>query len=420
MNTDVIIVGGGASGTFLSILLKEKNLNVLVIESKNAICKKLLSTGNGRCNISNSNIDKEDKDLFYHSYNKDFEKNIIKKYSVSKTVDKFKFLGLPITELKNGKLYPLNLQSSSVIDVLRTNIKEKGVDLLLDSTVKSIKKEGSFYNIEVLIKTTNDGNVTYKTEFFKSKYVVLSTGGNPIKSSDEGGYNIAKSLGHKITSITPGIVQMLLKYPFLQRVSGAKFDAKASLFSNGSLLREDFGEVLFTDYGISGPPILQLSRLVGISSKSDKLSLHLDIMPNLTIEYLEDYLFAYFAMYENRTVFDALNGLLNKKIIIELLYILNFNKDRVLSSLDYKDIKRIVLNIKNLKFEVSGTKDFSSAQVTVGGIDTSFIDNNTLMSKINENLYFTGEIIDVDGDCGGLNLQWAWSSAFAVCDSISL
>lgn len=408
---DLIIVGGGASGLVAAITAKDFGVDVAILEGTDRIGKKILTTGNGRCNISNLGA-KEPFNAFHCTQN-DFFYNVLKGFGVKETLDFFLTLGLPIVELQNGKLYPKSLQASSVVDILKMSLEDRGIPLYTNSKVKTIHRDKIFK-----LSTTNE---EYK--LFTCDNLILSCGGKsaPKTGSDGSTYYLAEKFGHSITPLLPGIVQLKLDYKYLKSISGVKFDGFAKVIIDDVIIREDFGEILFTDYGISGPPILQLSALAskGIF-QNKKVQISVDLMPDHTYESLENFIECHFALLSHRPLIDSLIGVINKKLIPTLLKECGITDLHIpCYELSWKDKKRLINTLKDWKFNCIGTNDFNQAQVTIGGINTTEVDSSTLESKIIPNLYFAGEILDVHGDCGGFNLQWAWSSGYIAARSIA-
>ena len=218
----------------------------------------------------------------------------------------------------------------------------------------------------------------------------------------------------------PGIVQLKLDYPRLKGLSGIKFDGKVSLIVNKKIVREESGEILFTDYGISGPPILQISSTASRYLKNDDdVWIKLDMMHNKSLDEVSNFIYGHLSIFSHRSISDALIGVVNKKLIPILLKDIGISNIHIpCYELDWKYQNELINRLKNWEFKCIGTKEFSNAQVTVGGVNTKEVSTNSLESNIVKNLYFAGEILDVDGDCGGFNLQWAWSSAFFAINSI--
>ena len=409
---DIIIVGGGASGLMAAIIAKDLGKDVAIIEATDRIGKKILTTGNGRCNISNSKISFPYDT--YHSSNKDFYIDCLDQLSVEETRNLFLSIGLPIVELEKGKLYPASLQASSVVDLLRLSIEEKEIPLFTNCKVKTIHKNKNFK-----LSTTND-----EYTLFTCKKVILACGGKsaPKTGSDGSGYTLAKSLGHSIIEPNPAIVQLKLSHNKLKALSGIKFNGYAEVLCDGKSIRKEFGEILFTDYGISGPPILQISREASLGCfKGKEVKILVDMMPNKSLKELEDFLEGHFAVFSCREVINSLIGVVNKKMIPILLREAGIdNLHKPCYELTWKEKKALINLMKSWEFKCIGTNGFQAAQVTTGGINTKEVDAETLQSKLVDNLYFCGELLDVDGDCGGFNLQWAWSSGFNAALSCTL
>lgn len=407
---DIIIVGGGASGLMAAIVAKDKGKDVAIIESTDRIGKKILTTGNGRCNISNINI----KEPFncYTSENPHFFDECLKSFSVEETKNFFLYLGLPIIELEKGKLFPQSLQASSVVDILKLAIEEREIPLYTNCKVNNILKKKSFQ-----IATNS-----LDFPLFKANKVVLSSGGKSASKtgSDGSGYKLAQNLSHNIVKPTPGIVQLKLDYPHLKGLSGIKFNGNVSALIDNEIVRKDYGEVLFTDYGISGPPILQLSALCSKALNNKKnVELIVNMMPDKTLDEISNFIEGHLSIFSHRPISTALIGVINKKLIPILLKDAGITNIHIpCYELTWKDRQNIIDRLTNWKFKCTDTNGFNAAQLTVGGIDTKEVNNKTLESKLVKNLYFTGEILDVNGDCGGFNLQWAWSSGYCVGNNV--
>lgn len=397
MKHDILIIGGGASGIAAAITSKDFGADVAIIESNDRIGKKLLSTGNGRCNITNENITIHN----YHGENSQFPQYILDNFSNNDTKNFFSALGLPLVTLEDGKMYPQSLQSSSVIDILKLSLEEKNIPV--------------YYNLKVVNIDTNKNGfkiTTSSNECFYCRKLIICTGGKsaPATGSDGLMYNIVKRIGHSIVAPIPALVQLKLDYPRLKALSGVKFNGDAEIYANGISQKKYSGEILFTDYGISGPPILQLScNAAKCLEMNKKVILKVNLLPE--IPNVKEYLENHWGAFAYRECAASLIGIINKKIIPVLLKeagITNIHK--LCDELTWKEKTNIINLATSWEFSVSGTNSFANAQVTAGGIKTNEVDSHTLESKIVPGLYFAGEVLDVDGDCGGFNLQWAWSS----------
>lgn len=405
MYHDLIIVGGGSCGILAAIKAKDLGIDVGIIESTDRIGKKLLTTGNGRCNITNNNLCLSN----FHSDNNLFFKDVLETSNLKITLDFFNYLGIHTTTLNDNKVYPLSLQASSVVDILKINLEDRNIPIYLNSKVLNIHKDKNFKLI-----CNHD-------EVFYSNKVILCTGGKSYSKtgSDGSGYKLAKSLGHSLIPPTPGLVQLKLSYGRLKAISGVKFEGNCEIWVNNNFMKQEYGELLFTDYGISGPPILQLSRIAskGILN-NDSVTIKVKLI-NLPKDELNAFLNNHFELFSYRSVYNNLIGIINKKLIPIILNEAGIDNIHIPSySLEYSSKHRLFNLLNSWEFSVTTTNSFENAQVTIGGINTKEIDPISLESKILPGLYFGGEILDVDGDCGGFNLQWAWSSADAIISHI--
>lgn len=404
---DLIIVGGGASGLISAIAAKDFGIDVALVEGTDRVGKKILTTGNGRCNITNSQISFPFQT--FHSDNFGFSNDILGKFSVEDTNYFFSNLGLNFVELENGKNYPQSLQASSVVDILRMSLQERNIPVYNSFKVKEIIKSKNKFKLYT---------GTSENEPLSCGKLILACGGKsaPKTGSDGSGYTLAKELGHSIIEPIPAIVQLKLEHKSLKALSGIKFDGFAEVTANGKTLRKDFGEVLFTDYGISGPPILQISRMASKALSTGKdVKIIIDMLPNKSKEDVENFFESHFAIFSYRKVVDSFIGILNKKLIPILLKEAGVdNIHKLCWELTWQEKKNIYNLLKGWEFKCIGTNGFNNAQVTAGGVNTKEVDSKTLQSKLVPNLYFCGEILDVDGDCGGFNLQWAWSSGYCA------
>lgn len=401
MNRKIVIVGGGASGMLAAIVAKNNGSDVILIERNDRLGKKLLATGNGRCNYTNIYLTIDN----YSGKNPKFAYSALSSLDSYMTIDYFERLGITPAIENNGKVFPQSFQSSSVLDILRLELDRLDVKVELNTFVKDIMKE----NDKFIIKTDNKNYTADK--------VILATGGNamPISGSDGNGYSICKKLNHKIIKPLPGLVQLNLqpKGKLFKQIKGVKVPGKVALYINDEFIKEDSGDVLFTDYGISGPPILQLSSkaLIELDNKKD-VTLRVSLILNQEENKLIDYLVERFMILKNRTVFEGLIGLINKKLIRPILEEVGINPDKNTDNLSKDEIIKLAKIILSWEFKVIGSQGFKHAQVTSGGVDTEEIDPKSMESKLVDGLYIVGELLDINGDCGGFNLQWAWSTAY--------
>lgn len=392
---DVVIIGGGFSGVITAIILKENNVDCLLIEKNDRLCKKIPSTGNGRGNITNTSISIEN----YHG-DKVFASYPLNCYDNSSLINFFEELGL-ITIREENKVYPASLQASSISDLMRFKLDYLKCPVLKCYNVGSIKHKNGKYIIN---------------EEISCNKLVISCGGKSMKNfgSDGSLYTQITNLGHKFTQLSPSLVQLKTETSQIKGLKGIKQNAKLTLFDNKQYIVDFVGDLLFTDYGISGDAVFKLSAYLGDVKN-----------PNIKIGFLTEYSLEDLTSFLKKkaklpyiTNSQLLVGVVHNKLGSVLVKNAKLNPD---DKADVISAQKLAYILKNLSLKVLGTLDFDSSQVTHGGIDTSEIDNKTMQSKLVPNLYFTGEVLNVDGDCGGYNLQWAYSSACVcargICDN---
>lgn len=404
MENKIAIIGGGASGMMAAIVAARNGGQVTIYERMDRVGKKILATGNGRCNLTNVNL-KWDRLKCIHSGDTGLVGQILKEFPVDETIDFFEVLGIAHKIEEEGKVFPMSDQASSVLDVLRYELEKLGVETICDREIKKIIK-----NRDNFIMIDNNGGE------HEADKIIMATGGksSPKLGSNGSGYKLAEELGHTIIKPFPALVQLRLEAPFLKSIKGVKFNGSASINLDGDRLRQEEGEILFTDYGISGPPILQLSRgAVKALEDGKNPVIEIDMFPNYTYEQLLDLINVRFSYQYDRPLDFSFIGLINKRLITIILRESKIhNLNRICCEVSNKEIGQITKLLKSWKFKVVGSQSWLHSQVTAGGVDLKDICPNTLESKIVPNLYFTGELLDVDGDCGGFNLQWAWSSGY--------
>ncbi|WP_426351021.1 NAD(P)/FAD-dependent oxidoreductase [Alloiococcus sp. CFN-8] len=409
---DLIIIGGGASGLMAAILAKDYGIDTAIVEGSDRVGKKILTTGNGRCNVTNKYISSDFRE--YHSDNEGFYTHTLKTFTVQDTINFFQGIGLPLTTLEEGKMYPMSLQASSVLDRLRFAVEDRAIPVYLNSKVKSISKGKKSFKLS----TSSEEN-----PHLSCGKLLMACGGNslPGTGSDGSGFALASSLGHSIIKPVPALVQLKLNYPHLKALSGIKFIGVGEVIVDNKVLRKEAGEILFTDYGISGPPILQLSRIASKSLLVNKeVKIKVDMFPGYDEKELMEFFENHLGLMGHRSVSEAFIGIINKKLITTILReagVMDIHKASW--DLDYEEKLRIVKLLKGWTFSCIGNNGFNNSQATAGGVDTHDVNPETLESKLIANLYFCGEILDVDGDCGGFNLQWAWSSAYTAVAALS-
>ncbi len=386
----IAIIGGGASGLMAAIAAKTDATSVTVYEKEKRVGRKILATGNGRCNLTNTGADIKD----YHSGNINFLKGAKNRFWVEETLSFFDELGLVCKEEEEGKVYPYSDTASSVLDVLRYKADSLGVDTVCDFAVRSVEKTSDGFKI-----TGRNGD----THNFDR--VIIATGGMAGASlgSDGSGYDLLRSFGHRITPLIPSLVQIKTETETVRKLKGIKVQAKVTI---GNKSRT--GELLFTDYGISGPPVFSLSSYLGGNKE-----VVIDIMPDYSYDDIYNMLCMRCGQFYDTPLEDFFTGMLNKRVGMAILKYSGIAPlSRSAATLTDEELKAVAESIKGLRLKITGTASWNSAQVTKGGADVNEFDSATMMSKRVKGLYACGEVLDIDGDCGGYNLQWAWSSGY--------
>lgn len=387
----IVIVGGGAAGLVAAINAKNEKNEVIILE-RNASCgKKILATGNGKCNYWNSDQDMS----HYHSHNQELLSSIITEELQTSSLNLFKQLGV-YPKIKNGYYYPFSNQATTIKNALLKEIERKKIIVKNDFFVEKIKKQANKFEIEG------------QNEIIKADKVIISTGSKaaPKTGSDGNGYTLLKRFGHKIIEPLPALVQLKTKGNYLKNWTGIRTDVIVSLYENNQLIKEEAGEIQLTDYGISGICVFNLSRYISIGLKANKQeNICINFMPFIKNKKEIEELFN-----ENRTIKDNLDGILNNKLVEVILKETKINQDKKYEELSESDKSNLISNLTNFKVEVIGTNSYEQAQVCTGGIPLTEINLTKCESKLIKGLYIIGELLDVDGDCGGYNLGFAWMS----------
>ncbi|HPF44303.1 MAG TPA: NAD(P)/FAD-dependent oxidoreductase [Syntrophomonadaceae bacterium] len=405
----VIVIGGGASGMMAAITARRLGAQVTILERNARVGKKLLATGNGRCNYTNINIGIS----CYHGANPGFARYALTHFTVEDALAFFKKLGIEPKVEEEGKVFPMSEQASSVLDVMRYELEESGVNTVCEALVKSIEPSKEGFLVEI-----DNGQV------YKADRVILAAGGKamPASGSDGRGYDLAQQLGHRTTDIFPALVQIMLEGPNFKRIEGVKINGTAEIIHNNRSVAIDRGDILFANYGVSGPPILQLSRKAAeLLRDMQEVYLKINMLDSMSKEELLGLLTRRLQNAGAKTIEFSLVGLINKRLIPVVLMEAGIEKlKRRAVDMKAREIDELTRILTDWRFKIRGTKGWNSAQVTAGGVDISEIDPDTMESRLIPGLYFCGEMIDIDGKCGGYNLQWAWSSGFVAGQSAAL
>lgn len=404
MKKKTIIIGAGASGLMTAIKAKTIDNEVIILERNNDPAKKILATGNGRCNYWN-----DDQDLSnYNSTNKELLKEIITDNNCNEVLKTFTKLGI-VPKIKSGYYYPSSNQASSIRNALLNEIKNKKIEIKNNTYVENITKDKDKF----IIKTNN--------ETFICDNLVVSAGGRAASKtgSDGTGYFIAKSFNHTIIKPLPALVQLRSEGKFLKSWAGVRTDVFVYLKENGKIKKRTEGEIQLTDYGVSGICVYNLSSEVsrGLNeNKKEELIINflpfVETNPNTWLEEREKYIV-------KSTIFSSLEKILNYKLVRVILEKSNIKETSYYKDLTDKQKSALIKNLTNFTIEITSTNSFNEAQTTTGGIPLTEIDPKTMESLLVKNLYFTGEILDVDGICGGYNLGFAWISGILAGRSIN-
>lgn len=397
---DIIVIGGGASGLVAAIVAARAGRKVTILEHKDRIGKKILATGNGKCNYTNLNQNPD----YYRGEDPAYAFHVFQKFGVDDTIEFFKRLGIYPKE-KNGCLYPYSEQAASVLDVLKMELDYLNVQIICNQHVERIEKKNNIFAVK-----TGDN-------IYEGQKVLMATGGMSASDlgSDGSGYKIAKMLGHTLIKPVPALVQLKAMGDYFKTVSGVRADAKIRLLINNQEAAESMGELQLTNYGVSGIPIFEISRFAAKALKEKKnVLLVIDFMRNLSERDVFLLLKERIEYCSYKSIENIFNGLLNKKLSYVLIKEAGISVRTEAARISDKEIKQLVTQIKQWQVFISDTNSFANAQVTAGGISTSEVDYHTMESKIVKGLYFMGELLDIDGTCGGYNLQWAWSTGYVA------
>ena len=402
MKTEVTVIGGGAAGLMAAITAKKNGRDVVILERKDRILKKVLVTGNGRCNLSNINATNEN--YFGIENRKQDINHILNNFLPNDVIDFFENeVGIICNEESRGKLYPLSGQAASIVDGLRFYAQNLRIPIYTDFYVIKVTKE--MFEFKILSEDKRQIN---------SKKIILATGGisYPELGSNGSGYQIAENFGHSLTKLVPTIVQLKTEKHKIKGLRGIKLDTKVTAFGKNEDKFEKIctyeGELLFTDYGISGNVVFNISFVFPLYKE---VEFEVDFMPKFDYNNLFTILKKRREILKNMTMEQYFNGMINKKLgqfLTKMSGIPKLSKN--ISELTDNEIKKICTILKKYKIKILDTNGFKNAQVTAGGIPLSEINLENLESKKTKGLYFAGEVMDVYGECGGFNLHWAWAS----------
>lgn len=404
MQTDCVILGGGAAGLCAAAALGRSGLRVTLLEKLPRVGKKLLATGNGRCNLSNADIQP-----VYYGDAAPFVRAVYKTTPPQEVADFFASLGL-MTAVEDGRVYPRTMAASSVLDVLRTACGRYGVQMMTGCEVTGLmpSRRGGWS-----VQLANGTGVF-------TPHVIAAMGGSaaPAMGTDGSGVRLLSQLGHEATPLFPALVQLKCSHPALKSLKGIRVQAHLTLYAAGHAAAQETGELLLTDYGVSGVCVFQLSRLAAPAlEKKQSVSLSVNFLPE--IADVRAWMEARIRLLPSASALEWTTGVLPRLLAQTLLKEAGVSPDVPIESLSDADREAFCRALSDFRLNVTGTQGFANAQVTHGGIVLREVSPETMQSRLFDGLYLTGELLDVDGPCGGYNLHFAFASALTAAKAIA-
>ncbi|MBR1386363.1 MAG: aminoacetone oxidase family FAD-binding enzyme [Bacilli bacterium] len=396
----VIIIGAGVSGITCGIELKKRGIDVLVLENLKTSLKKVLVTGNGRCNYWNENFSSS----FFYSDDKNFINNVISEDNKNKIKGFFDSIGL-VGTVKNGYFYPMSMQASSVRNMLLEEVKRLKLEIINDCKVEKVEK------------TSNGFRVLCNDKTFSCDNVVVACGSHAYYKEKSLGYEICKDLGHRIVPVLPSLVQLVGEGNYFKNWAGVRSNSIVSILVDNKKIKEEQGEIMLTDYGVSGICIFNISTIASISlNNNKKVKVLINFLPE--INDLKSYFDLRSKTIPSINISSFLESLVNYKLVNTILDLVKIDKSSHWSDLSLDEKDKLCKYLSSFEVVITSTKSFDSAQVCSGGVDTREINYNTMESKIVPHLYVVGEVLDVVGDCGGYNLGFAFISGYIAGRSV--
>ena len=398
---DIIVIGGGASGLIAAIYASKNGSNVTILEKNKTCGKKILITGNGKCNYYND----DQNTIHYHSDNKELVDKIITKSNLQEILNFFNKIGI-VPKIKDGYYYPYSNQATSIQTALLKEAELCGIEIITETEVINIEKENNLFK------------VITKNKMYKCNKVILSTGSkaSPKTGSDGIGYKLAKYLGHSIIEPLPALVQLKSNTNFLKEWHGIRSDVSVSLIENNKIINTQIGEIQLTDYGVSGICIFCLSGQVSRGlHENKKEQLAINFLHPFNIKNKKEFINWMNnrnKLVQNRTISDLLDGILNYKLINLILKLSKIDRNISWNNLANIEKESLGNNLTNFILKITGTNSFESSQTCTGGIPLTEINLSTMESMKTKGLYIIGELLDIDGDCGGYNLTNAWITGY--------
>ena len=396
----VAVIGGGASGMMAAVTAAAGGAHVILLEHKDRIGKKILSTGNGRCNFTNIH----QEPICYHSEDPLFPWKVVERFNAQAVISFFLQLGV-YSKNRNGYIYPNSDQASAMLDAFRMELDRLKVEIRTGGECREIRPGKKGFTILT------------DQEPVRADRVILCAGSKaaPTTGSDGSGYNLAKKLGHRIIPVLPALTALKCEEKFFKSIAGVRANGSVSIWSEGECIAKDTGELQVTDYGISGIPVFQVSRYASkLLYEKKETEAVLDFMPDFTKEQINAFLRARAKTRPDKSAEMFLIGLFHKKLCDLWIRLSEIPRQRKAGELTEDEIARLTGLIKEFRARVRGTNPYDKAQVCCGGVDTREVNPETLESVYVPGVYFAGEILDVDGMCGGYNLTFAWASGYVA------
>jgi len=400
------IIGAGAASLICAIYAARRGITVEIYEHNEKIGKKILVSGNGRCNITNVNIDSKD----FYSLDDTFVTHCLQNYTYEAFKEFAYSIGLLLDEKEDGRVYPLSNEAKSFVLALENAAKKLPITIHTNTPIVHVKKKGELFYL------SNEDNT------FTCKHLLLATGSLAAEQlgANDSGMKIAQSLKHSIVKPYPALVGLHLSSNFHQRISGLKVDVLVSLHVDNKKVQSVRGDLLFTKYGVSGFAILDVSTKASFALiKKRNVSLHVNYLPDFSKETLTSILYDLKKSISTHSTLELLNALLPIKLAKMLLKSLHIEEEKIVSTLKKEDITKIVAVITDFELHVNDTHGFKHAEVSGGGVNTNEVNPKTMESKLIKNLYFAGELLDVVGKRGGYNFHFAYASGYAVANSLT-
>ncbi len=404
----VLVIGGGAAGMFAAIFAAYNGNEVHLFEKNEKLGKKLFITGKGRCNITNA----ADMDTLFGSVvtNSKFLYSSFYGYTNQDVIDFFERIGVATKVERGNRVFPVSDHSSDVIAGLSRELRKLGVEIHLRTEVKKVVGKETFEHIVLKNGQKVEGDAC-----------IVATGGFSYQTtgSTGDGYGFAKELGHKVTEILPSLVSLVIKEDYVRELQGLSLrNVEATVYDGKRKIYNDFGEMLFTHYGVSGPLMLSASSYIAKIVKEKELELVIDLKPALTFEQLDQRILRDFEENINKQFKNAIQKLFPAKLVPVILAVSDIDPEKKVNLITKEERHQFVTLIKNFTLTITGLRDFNEAIITKGGVNVKEINPATMESKLVQNLYFVGEVLDLDALTGGFNLQIAWSTGYLAGSSI--